>query len=178
MNEHPVTIYPGRSSPVKKSKSTTISEFISSKHDVTIELLELNIKDDDGRSESEDDEDDDDDEDTNELESHSKDITQSDNQLDDIKPLQQSLSLSNFNHCHNVTRSEEEFSDDSLENANGEQTSTEAESHIPPPVFPEGNECQIMPEKCSPGIAWEIKLNDISPSEKPTKVSRLNIYKI
>lgn len=117
---------------------------------------------DDESSESEDDED---------HQAHSNEITLDDNPSSDIKPLQQSLSLSNFIHCRDKTRSEEEFSDDSLENANNEQ-STQLENNIiiPPPV-PLENDIPIMSDKCSPGIAWEIKLDENNEEDKPVMVS-------
>lgn len=166
MNEHPVTIYPGRSSPVK-SKSTTNRKIVGSTHDITNKLLALNIKD----NESSDTEDDDDDNELDDQQMRSNEIISGDNASGAIKIIPQSVSLSNFNNCHDKLQSEEEFSDDSLENLNIEIEPTQSENCLLPPP-PLDNEIPIMPEKCSPGIAWEIKMDGNINSEIPLKVSK------
>lgn len=102
------------------------------------------------------------------------------NCTEDFKPLQQTVSLSNFEKKrHSLITSEDDFSDDSLENAQQRDTSTqiieikletqsEEDLTPPPPPPPEDQllEDEHMPElmlpllKCSPGIAWEIKMDD------------------
>lgn len=53
--EHPVTIYPGRSSPVK-SKSASTRKVVRSAHDLTDKKLKLHLNDESSDGEEDDDE--------------------------------------------------------------------------------------------------------------------------
>lgn len=172
--EHPVTIYPGRSSPVKP-KSSTNRKVVRSAHDLTDKQLKLHLNDESSDGDEEDEE----------------AVTQTDSPSEDFKPLQQTVSLSNFDNRHSLITSEEDFSDDSLENGQPERdTSTqiieikvetkeiEPEDDISPP-FPEQPQQNIQPAltlplKCGTeiphGIAWEIKLDDNITPDKHIKV--------
>lgn len=105
---------------------------------------------------------------------------------EDFKPLQQTVSLSNFEKKrHSLITSEDDFSDDSLENApphealtqiieikfesklNDDITSPSSSLSPPPPPPPalsqetsQLSEPQLPALKCGPGIAWEIKLDE------------------
>lgn len=119
---------------------------------------------------------------------------------EDFKPLQQTVSLSHFNNRHSLVTSEDDFSDDSLENSPPQQdTSTEiieikletkeakaaaeeeeGEEEIkveeteeiasPSPEQPQMPPLTLPLNKCSPGIAWEIKLDDNIELDKQMKV--------
>lgn len=69
------------------------------------------------------------------------------------EPLQRSIRTLNIIQSKKKTVVEDEFSDDSLENADNSHTAAEVMS---PPSLE--NDFAIVPEKCSPSIAWEIKL--------------------
>lgn len=102
--------------------------------------------------------------------------------------MQQTVSLSNFDNRHSLITSEDDFSDDSLENASananetperdtstqiieikleskevaaGEVVEEEEQSELSPPSpEPPQMPALSLPLKCSPGIAWEIKMDD------------------
>lgn len=99
---------------------------------------------------------------------------------EDFKPLQQTVSLSNFDNRHSLVTSEDDFSDDSLENtqpqldtstqiieikmetkeAEEDEEEDEEEVSPPSPEPPQMPALALPLNKCSPGIAWEIKLDD------------------
>lgn len=96
----------------------------------------------------------------------SNELTSLENPHIDVGPLQQSISISNIIQCQNRAPAEDEFSDDSLENADN--------SHTPKKILPPSlleKDFPIVPEKCSPGIAWEIKLYEKDDLNMPLKVS-------
>lgn len=189
VNEHPVTIYPGRSSPVK-SKSASNRKVVRSAHDLTDKTLKLNLNDE-----------------SSDCEEEEEGITQTDSPSggcrthflcnssffhltnvhfhlfifeEDFKPLMQTVSLSNFDNRHSLIPSEDDFSDDSLENAPPHDALTqiieikleEDEDITPPPPPSPPEPSSQMPDltlpltKCSPGIAWEIKMDDNIESDK------------
>lgn len=199
VNEHPVTIYPGRSSPPVKSKSSSAAnrKVVRSAHDLTDKKLKLRLNDDDDDGSSDCDE----------------AVTQADSASgkgfrrpfiigfkfvfgmktifcfffsENFKPLQQTVSLSNFEKKrHSLITSEDDFSDDSLESApqrdaltqiieikfetkeTDDITSPTSSLSPPPPPPPlssqeqsQLSEPQLPATKCGPGIAWEIKLDE------------------
>lgn len=211
VNEHPVTIYPGRSSPPIKSKSGASAnrKVVRSAHDLTDKKLKLRLNDGD--------DDDDGSSDCDEA------VTQADSASgkgfsvsflllsifftanffffpEDFKPLQQTVSLSNFEKKrHSLMTSEDDFSDDSLESApqpdaltqiieikletkvKDDLTSPSSSLSPPPPPPPLSQEQSQLSEpqlpalKCGPGIAWEIKLDDnIEVDRRNFKVSKWN----
>lgn len=160
VNEHPVTIYPGRSSPTK-SKSSTNRNLSGLSYDMKAELLNVG---DDISSESQGD-DDDIDEKYEDPESASNEMTSLENSHID-EPLQQSIRSSNIIECQNRAPAEDEFSDDSLEN--GDNSHTAAKMLSPPSLE---KDFAIVPGKCSPGIAWEIKLYEKDELNAPLIVS-------
>lgn len=199
VNEHPVTIYPGRSSPVK-SKSASNRIVVRSAHDLTDKTLKLTLHDESSDCE----------EGVTQGDSASGRFITSLRELlitcwpvsiqifpysivcfisvnhivaEDFKPLQQTVSLSNFEkNRQSLLPSEDDFSDDSLESAPLRDTSTEIieikletkseDDLTPPPPPPPEDLSPLMPDltlpltKCSPGIAWEIKLDDNIEMEK------------
>lgn len=128
--------------------------------------------------------------------------------------MQQTISLSNFDNRHSLITSEDDFSDDSLENANvsastsasanansnakpskrntttqiieikvenknvegegeGEEEDEEEEGGselLPPSPEPPQMLALTLPLKCSPGIAWEIKMDDNIATDLHIKV--------
>lgn len=165
MNEHPVTIYPGRSSPVK-SKSVINNKLFDTSEDVMKNFIKFNVQDgESSESEEEDDE-------LHDQQILSDDIILGNIQSNEIKLLQQSVSLTNFDHCRDKQQSDEDFSDDSLENANHNDEHVKSEVDLTPPPPPLDNEFAVKPGKCGlSGIAWEIKLNEDNKSDKLLKVS-------
>lgn len=101
---------------------------------------------------------------------------------EDFKPLQQTVSLSSFDKRHSLITSDDDFSDDSLENAAERDSSTEIieiklecretdDLQLPSPEHSQPIPPLSLPlNKCSPGIAWEIKLDDNTESDIHTKV--------
>lgn len=98
--------------------------------------------------------------------------------VDDLKMLPQSISLTSFdNNRRSLLISEDDFSDDSLENGS-------IPANDVPKAIKEINEDDILksvsqqeiqpfsltPVKCNPGIAWEIKLDADDEIEKSLKV--------
>lgn len=81
-------------------------------------------------------------------------------------PLQQSIRISNIIQCQNKAPAEDEFSDDSLENVDNSHMAEEA---LSPPSLEK--DFAIVPEKGSPGIAWEIKLYEKDELNAPLIVS-------
>lgn len=160
VNEHPVTIYPGRSSPVK-SKNLTNRNLSGSSYDMKVELFHLG----DNISSEREDNDDDKDEKYEDPESVSNEMTSLENEHID-GPLQQSIRISNIYQCQNKAPAEDEFSDDSLENADNRHTASEV---LSPPSLE--NDFAIVPGKCSPGIAWEIKPYEKDALNAPLTVS-------
>lgn len=173
LNEHPVTIYPGRSSPTRRNSSNRKS--IGSSRDLGDSLSKSN----DDSSECEDD---DDDEDVDDTDDPSKLITIADTSdlyrknksnivLSDNIIIKSSSSLSNRRSL--MASEDDEFSDDSLENQPQvpttiilpnevqQDTSPIDETGIfPPPPLDDVQLSCSAPAKCSPGIAWEINLNE------------------
>lgn len=126
--------------------------------------------------------------------------------------MQQTVSLSNFDNRHSLITSEDDFSDDSLENANasasenakanvtpskrdtttqiieikleskkvergGEEEEKEEQEEegggselSPPSPEPPQMLALTLPLKCSPGIAWEIKMDDNIATDLHVKV--------
>lgn len=97
--------------------------------------------------------------------------------------MQQTVSLSNFDNRRSLVTSEDDFSDDSLESAQpqhdtsneiieikmetkeveDEEDEDEEELSPPSPPSPEPPQMPALTlplNKCGPGIAWEIKLDD------------------
>lgn len=186
MNEHPVTIYPGRSSPSRKNSNRKSA---ASSHEF-------------GEDSSECDEDDED------IEDQSKLITIADTS-DLYRKNKTNILLgenviikssSSYSNRRSLITSDDEFSDDSLEN--GAQRPQHVPTKIPTPVIPSVTQIKSpsspkmitkdilpapqlddmpfshSPTKCSPGIAWEINLNDepinLPKCIKPTASFPLN----
>lgn len=160
VNEHPVTIYPGRSSPTK-GKSSTNRNLSDLSYDMKVELLH---EGDNMSSESEGDDDDIDEKYEDPGSASNEMISLENSHIDG--PLQQSIRISNMIQCQNKALAEDEFSDDSLEN--GDNSHTAAEVMSPPSLE---KDFAIVPEKCSPGIAWEIKLYEKDELNAPLIVS-------
>lgn len=81
-------------------------------------------------------------------------------------PLQQATRISDIIRCKNEAPAEDEFSDDSLENADNSNVAADV---LSPPSLKK--DFAIVPEKCSPGIAWEIKLYEKDELNAPLIVS-------
>lgn len=95
--------------------------------------------------------------------------------------------MSSFNKRHSLITTDDDFSDDSLENAPQQDAATEIieiqlecrESEEMSLPSPEPSPAMLLPlNKCSPGIAWEIKLDDNTESDIHTKVCTIYAFKL